>query len=127
MRETWEKTEGRRAERRKLREEAAERAARQQPVYYYPYYPAYPNYYYPPVVRPPVVRPPVVRPPIHPPVRPVGPGFPNRIQRRQITGLRKFNAQPHLRVPYSAVTGVSQRATIHRSPTVSPLSGYRSR
>jgi hypothetical protein len=115
MRETWNKTVARREEREKQREEEA---ARRPLVQYYPYYEPYPNYNYRPILRPPVHL------PIYPPH---GPRYPNKIQSRQISGMQKYNRQPHTKLPYSSVTGVSQRATIHQSPVVSPLSGQRPR
>jgi hypothetical protein len=110
--ETWSKVEERNAELRKRREEEEERAARMRPpAYEYPYYQ---DSYYRPIVRP------IVRPPIYRPVHPIYPGH-NRphvrkIQNRQVAAMSELNRRPNQRVPYSPVTGVSQRATIyHRS------------
>jgi hypothetical protein len=106
--ETWSKIEERNAELRKRREEEEERLARMQPpVYNYPYYPY--AYYRSPVWRP-----------IHRPVHPVQPIYPgpvrlqqSKIHARQIAAMNLLNRRPNQRVPYSTVTGVSQRATIH--------------
>lgn len=111
MNETWSKIEERRAERRKRREEAEERTARlQPPTYYYPDYPY--NYYRP-----------IVRPPIHRPVHPIFPGpkrlHARKIQGRQIALMNEINRRPNQRVPYSPVTGVSQRATINNMSAIS--------
>jgi hypothetical protein len=107
MKAAWTKTEERRAERRKAREEAQERAARRQPTYYEP--PRYPYRYYPPYVRP----------PIHYPIYPShNYRYVKKVQHHQIAGLNKFNRAPGSRVPYSRVTGVSQRATIQRPPGI---------
>jgi len=110
---TWSKIEERNAELRKRRQEEEERLARMQPpVYQYPYEPY--NYYRAPVRRP-IYR------PVHPiyPVQPIYPGpvrphQPN-IHTRQIAAMSVLNRRPSYRRPYSSVTGVSQRATIHRS------------
>lgn len=109
--ETWSKIEERNAELRKRREEEEERLARMQPpVYNYPDYPY--NYYRSPVWRP-IYRP--VRP-VHP-IQPIYPGpvhpHQSKIHARQIAALSVLNRRPNQRVPYSSVTGVSQRATIH--------------
>jgi hypothetical protein len=114
--ETWSKIEERNAELRKRRQEEEERLARMQPpVYQYPYEPY--RYYRSPVWRP------IYRPvhPIYPvrPVQPIHPGsihpYQSKIHARQIAALNVLNRRPNHRVPYSSVTGVSQRATIHRS------------
>ncbi len=111
MNETWSKIEERRAERRKRREEAEERMARLQPPTYY--YPSYPYNYYRPIVRP----------PIHRPVHPIFPGHKRphagKIQGRQIALMNEINRRPNQRVPYSPVTGVSQRATINNMSAIS--------
>lgn len=109
--ETWSKVEERNAELRKRREEEEERLARlQPPTYIYPYDPY--SYYRRPV-----------RWPIHRPVHPVQPIYPGpvrphqpKIHARQIAVMNALNRRPNQRVPYSPVTGVSQRATIHRMP-----------
>jgi hypothetical protein len=115
MNETWSKIEERKAERRKRREEAEERMARPQPPSYY--YPSYPYSYYRPIVRP------IVRPPIHRPVHPIFPGpkrpHAGKIQGRQIALMNEINRRPNQRVPYSSVTGVSQRATINNMSAIS--------
>jgi len=113
MNETWSKLEERKAERRKRREEAEERMARlQPPTYYYPY-PSYPYPYYRPIVRPPFYR----------PVHPIFPGHKRphtgKIQGRQIALMNELNRRPNQRVPYSSVTGVSQRATINNMSAIS--------
>jgi hypothetical protein len=112
MNETWSKIEQRKAERRKRREEAEERMARlQPPSYYYPTY--YPYRYYRPIVRP----------PIHRPIHPIFPGprrpHAGKIQGRQIALMNEINRRPNQRVPYSPVTGVSQRATINNMSAIS--------
>jgi hypothetical protein len=113
--ETWSKVEERNAELRKRREEEEERAARMRPpAYEYPYYPYYQDSYYRPIVRP------IVRPPIYRPVHPIYPGH-NRphvrkVQNRQVAAMNELNRRPNQRVPYSPVTGVSQRATIYHRP-----------
>ncbi len=110
--ETWSKIEERNAELRKRREEEQERVARlQPPVYNYPDYPY--SYYRSPVWRP-IYR------PVHP-VHPIYPGpvrpYQSKIHARQIAAMNVLNRRPNQRVPYSSVTGVSQRATIfHSSP-----------
>jgi hypothetical protein len=113
---TWSKIEERNAELRKRRQEEEERLARMQPpVYQYPYDPY--SYYRAPVWRP-IYR------PVHPiyPVHPVQPIYPGpvrphqpNIHARQIAAMSVLNRRPSYRRPYSSVTGVSQRATIHRS------------
>ncbi len=111
MNETWSKIEERKAERRKRREEAEERMARLQPPTYD--YPTYSYSYYRPIVRPPIFR----------PVHPIFPGHKRphagKIQDRQIALMNELNRRPNQRVPYSSVTGVSQRATIQRMPVIS--------
>ena len=116
---TWSKIEDRNAELRKRRQEEEERLARMQPpVYQYPYDP---YVYYRSPVRRPIYRP--VHPiyPVHPvrPVQPIYPGpihpYPSNIHARQIAAMSVLNRRPNHRRPYSSVTGVSQRATIHRS------------
>ncbi len=115
MSETWSKIEQRKAERRKRREEAEARMARLQPPSYY--YPSYPYSYYRPIVRP------IVRPPIHRPVYPIFPGpkrpHAGKIRGRQIALMNEINRRPNQRVPYSSVTGVSQRATINNMSAIS--------
>jgi hypothetical protein len=115
MNETWSKLEARKAERRKRREEAEERMARMQPPTYD--YPSYPYNYWP------IYRPPLHRPPIHRPVHPKLPGHKQphlrEKQARQIALMNELNRRPNQRVPYSPVTGVSQRATIYHTPTIS--------
>jgi len=109
MNETWSKIEKRKAERRERREEAEERMAGLQPPTYY--YPTYPYSFYRPIVRQPIYR----------PVHPKFPGHERprsrKTQGRQIALMNKLNRRPNQRVPYSSVTGVSQRATIHHMPT----------
>jgi Domain of unknown function (DUF4124) len=113
MNETWSKIEQRRAERKKSREEAQERMAHLQPPNYY--YPGYPYNYYRPIVRP----------PIHRPVHPIFPGpkrpHAGKIRGRQIALMNEINRRPNQRVPYSPVTGVSQRATINNMSAISSL------
>jgi hypothetical protein len=110
MNETWSKIEERKAERRKRREEAEERMARLQPPTYD--YPSYPYNYWP-----------IYRPPIHRPVHPIFPGHKRpdlrKKQARQTALMNELNRRPNQRVPYSPVTGVSQRATIYHMPTIS--------
>ena len=108
MNETWSKIEQRKIERRKRHEEAEERMARLQPPTYYD--PTYPYSYYRPIVRLPIYRPVHTKPPGH--RRPHA----GKTQGRQIALLNKLNRRPNQRVPYSSVTGVSQRATIHHMP-----------
>jgi hypothetical protein len=108
--ETWSKVEERNAELRKRREEEEERLAKLQPPnYYYPPYP-YSYSYYRPILRPPIYR----------PVHPIYPGQPRphvrKIQQRQVAAMSELNRRPNQRVPYSPVTGVSQRATIYHRP-----------
>ena len=116
MNETWSKIEERKAERRKRREEVEERMARLQPPSYY--YPSYPYPYYRPIVRLPIHR-----LPIHRPVHPIFPGHKRphagKIQGRQIALMNEINRRPNQRVPYSPVTGVSQRATINNMSAIS--------
>lgn len=117
--ETWSKVEERNAELRKRREEEEERVARMRPpAYEYPYYPYYQHSYYRPPIGPPMR--PIVRPPIYRPVQPIYPGRPRpharKIQHRQVAAMNELNRRPNQRVPYSSVTGVSQRATIHHMP-----------
>jgi hypothetical protein len=111
MNETWSKIEQRKAERKKSREEAQERMAHLQPPTYY--YPGYPYPYYRPIVRP----------PIHRPVHPIYPGpkrpHAGKIRGRQIALMNEINRRPNQRVPYSPVTGVSQRATINNMSAIS--------
>ena len=113
MNETWSKIEQRKAERRKRREAAEERLAQLQPPAYY--YPTYPYRY--PYYRP------IVRPPIHRPVHPILPGHKRphagKIRGRQIALMNELNRRPNQRVPYSSVTGVSQRATINNMSAIS--------
>ena len=116
MNETWSKIEERKAERRKRREEAEERMARLQPTSYY--YPSYPYPYYRPIVRLPIHR-----LPIHRPAHPIFPGHKRphagKIQGRQIALMNEINRRPNQRVPYSPVTGVSQRTTINNMSAIS--------
>jgi len=111
MNATWSKIEERKAERRKRREEAEERTARLQPPTYY--YPTYPYSYYRPIVRRPIYR----------PVHPIFPGHKRphagNKQDRQIALMNELNRRPNQRVPCSSVTGVSQRAIIHKTPVIS--------
>ena len=115
--DTWKSLEERKAERRKRRDEERERLARMQPPAYY--YPSYPYRYYAPIYRPPIYR------PVHPvhPVQPVYPGhkipYVRKVQHHQVAALKKYNMPPGQRVPYSPVTGVSQRATIQQMPGLS--------
>jgi len=108
--ETWSKIEDRNAASRKRRQEEEERLARMQPpVYDTPYYPY--SYYRSAVWRP-----------IYRPVRPVQPIYPgpdhphqSKTHARQIAAMKVLNRRPYRQAPYSSVTGVSQRATIHHS------------
>ncbi len=111
MNETWSKIEERKAERRKRREEAEERMARLQPPTYD--YPTYSYSYYRPIVRSPIYR------PVHPIFLGHKRSHAQKIQGRQIALMNELNRRPNQRVPYSSVTGVSQRATIHHMPTIS--------
>jgi len=124
MNETWSKIEQRKAERKKSREEARERMAPLQPPNYYN--PSYP--YYRPIVRRPIHHP---LHPLHPlhlihAIHPIFPGHirphTGKIQGRQVALMNELNRRPNQRVPYSSVTGVSQRATIHnKSAIFSPM------
>lgn len=109
MNETWSKIEERKAARRQRREAAEERLGQLEPPTYY--YPSYPYYR------------PIVRRPIHRPVHPIFPGHKRphagKIRGRQIALLNELNRRPNQRVPYSSVTGVSQRATINNMSAIS--------
>jgi len=111
MNETWSKIEERKDERRKRREEAEERMAQLQPPTNY--YPTYPYNYYRPIVRP----------PIHRPIHPIFPAHKRpharKVRGRQIALMNELNRRPNQRVPYSSVTGVSQRATINNMSAIS--------
>jgi hypothetical protein len=113
--ETWKRTEERKSERRRRREEAEERAARLQPPVYMN--PQYSYRYFPPVQWP------ILRPPIYRPVHPIEPGhqygYRQHAQHYQVAASNNVNRDSGRRVPYSPVTGVSQRATIQRPPTLS--------
>lgn len=110
MNQTWSRLAEQKEERRKRREEAAERAARLQPPTYV--YQPYPYDYY-------RYNRPIIRPPIYRPVHPIYPGhrprYAKKIQSHQLAAMSELNRRPNQRVPYSSVTGVSQRATIQRS------------
>lgn len=112
MNETWSKIEARNAELRKRREEEQERMARSRPPVYT--YPQYPYIYYRSPVRRPIYRPVQPMQPIYAgPARP----YQSEIHAQQIAAMNLLNRRPNQRVPYSPVTGVSQRATIfHSSP-----------
>ena len=111
MNETWSKIEERKAERRKRREAEEERAARLQPPTYS--YPTYGYRYYRPILRPPIYH----------PVHSIFPGHTRphskKIQSHQVALMNELNRRPNQRVPYSRVTGVSQRATISKMPAIS--------
>jgi hypothetical protein len=111
MNETWSKIEARKAERRKRREEAEERMTRLQPPTYD--YPAYSYPYYRSIYRRSIYR----------PVHPIFPGHKRphlrKKQARQTALMNELNRRPNQRVPYSSVTGVSQRATIYHRPALS--------
>ncbi len=102
---TWSEIEERNAELRKRREEVEERAARvRPPVDEYPYYQD--SYYRP-----------IWRPPFYGPVHPIYPRHKRphvrKVQSLQVAATTELGHRPNQQVPYSSVTGVSQRATIN--------------
>jgi hypothetical protein len=107
MQETWDRLAKLKAERKKLRGEAADRAAKLQQSYAYA---PYPYDYYSRAVRPPIYR------PVHPIYPGHKPRYAKKIQHHQIAAMNRYNRRPNQRVPFSSVTGVSQRASIQSMP-----------